>query len=139
VLCVAVIVRRGCPLWWRVSISALLLPLAALLFSLSYWLPLSWRTSDDRLDALARALEARGIFVITTLGVDGGATREQFEPWFRYHSEEAQWIGRSPAFETPGVLAPDLAVESHHVVQWEPRVGWFSPEGGVGSVLVVEV
>ncbi len=104
------ILRKGSAVGRRISLTALLVPLTVLLFSLSYWLPLAWRTSDRRLDELASALRAKEISVMTTLVVSSGVTPDQFEPWYRFLSEKAQWLRKSSPVEKQPFYQPNLEV-----------------------------
>jgi len=110
VLCALAILRKSAPKGRRFSLAALLGPLIVLLVSLSYWLPLAWRTSDQQLNKLASALRTKKISVMTTLVVDSGVTPDQFEPWHRYLAEKAQWLGKSSPAEKLPFYKPNLEV-----------------------------
>ncbi|MDH3253795.1 MAG: amidohydrolase family protein [Acidobacteriota bacterium] len=113
--CALAILRRSSPRGLRTSLAVLFVPLIALLFTLSYWLPLAWRGTDRQLEKLAAALAESEISVITTVIVDSGVTPDRFEPWYRYLPEEAQWLSKPFVFERPSLFEPSL-----DVARWTP-------------------
>ncbi len=117
IICVGLILRRSASMGRRVGLAALLVPLTVILFSLTYWLPLAWHTSNGELGKLADSLRESGISIITTLVVDSGVTPEQFESWYKYLPEGAAWVGKSYPYEPPPFYEPNLKVARWSVLE----------------------
>ena len=63
------------------------------------------------LQATSGALaQQASVSVMTTLVVDSGVTPDQFEPWFQYLSDRAEWLGRSFPAEKQRFHQPHLKV-----------------------------
>lgn len=89
---------------------ALLLPSVGLTLSLAFWLPLTWRNTEGRLEALAEDLQAAEVKIITTLLVDSPEWLGGRHPELRYVSSTSGWHDRPPFAPSRTWWTPDLRV-----------------------------
>jgi hypothetical protein len=94
----------------RSLLVGLLLPSIALASSLVYWLPLTWRNSEGRLEVMAEALREADVEIITTLLVDSLDWLHAEHPELRYVSATSGWHDFEPYQYSAPWWRPDLRV-----------------------------